>query len=164
MTSTTDDAESGSVGSTVGLVCDADDAEPNNTEEAATVLPDIDDSDGSGSTLSGVLEGAEDTDWFSYGVADGGLAILDPNRTLTMDGPVELCKFYRCNTSEAMPAGCGAGARADVLFDGTSGCCATDQNVAINVECEGGDDSGTVFVRLSTTADECVSYSVDYGA
>lgn len=163
-TSTTDETEGESVGSTAGLACDADDSEPNDNEGEALELDPIDDTDSSGSQLGGILEGSEDEDWFSYEVTDGSLAILEPQRILNADGPIRLCKYYRCNTEQASKAVCDAGADTDLLADGTSGCCADDQDVAMDVECTTGDDSGTVFVRLSTTANACVSYTVDYNA
>lgn len=146
------------------LVCDADVNEPNDGPGAATMLGTIGDDDGETLSFEGVLDHADDEDWFRYEGVDNLGDTVDPARSLMVDaGGLELCKFFQCNVGDAQVV-CPDGTRG-VFENNLHGCCSpTGFGFGdSDVECVGGafDTGGTVWIALRGAGAQCVAYSVD---
>ena len=59
------------------LTCPGSEAEPNDTRVTAAKLKDIDDCDGSGGTIKGIVAGGADSDWFTFAGSDTTLCRVD---------------------------------------------------------------------------------------
>jgi hypothetical protein len=135
--------------------------EPNETEATAHDLGSIDDCDGSGSSIEGVLAGVDDVDWYSYHGDDNFGCSVDPTRTLTTMDHLRVCKFATCD-QEPTTVTCPSGAVSALSPDGRSGCC-SDQGFAMTIDCNGGitdNDAATIYVRLDKPDPACVSYTL----
>lgn len=142
--------------------CDDDPNEPNDGFGAATMLGGISDDDSETLPFAGVLDHADDEDWFRYDGSDVLGNTVDPGRTLMVDGGgVELCKFFQCNVGEAQVV-CPDGTRG-VLESNVHGCCSPSAFSFgdSDVECIGGafDTGGTVWLVLRNADAQCVGYS-----
>lgn len=143
-----------------------DDLEPNDGEDVAYMLNNIDDMDGSGSLVDSILAGAEDVDWLAYMGKDVALAFVDPAGMLETDMELRLCLFVECLIGfTAMPT-C-----TDSIYEespeGRVGCCNTGQDafVSIDLTCTqgDGDDSALVLMRVDRgSTDVCVPYDLEY--
>jgi hypothetical protein len=65
-------------GSGGGTTCSDTGTEPNNTEAAAVNRPGINDCDGGGSSVAGVINGSGDADWFKFLGDDDVLCSVNP--------------------------------------------------------------------------------------
>lgn len=145
--------------------CPADPNEPNDTPDTANDLGSITDSDSDGSTITGVLAGPDDSDWFTYHGSDTTFALVNPTRNVMSDGNVTLCKYALCDVSpETQQLLCPDGTELAAATNGAPGCCATNMGFTFDLTCDSfwGDDSATVWIEVLTDDDACVSYSVDY--
>ena len=124
-------------------------------------LGTIDDCDGSGLSVSGVLAG-NDVDWYEYDGTDGFSCLVTPTRNITADGQVRLCKYLECNSGTTSVT-CPGGTQADTSPQGHPGCCGAPV-VAPELECIGtGDESAKVYFRIDKpSAFDCVSYTVNF--
>lgn len=144
------------------MVCDPDANEPNDFDDDATDLGEISDDDAEVVEFAGVLDDADDVDWFTYHGTDVLGETVDPARALqVVGGTVELCKFFTCDVGEAQIV-CPGGTMG-VTEGLRSGCCgpgsfAFDED---GIECVGGafETGGTVLVRVSNASAQCVEYS-----
>ena len=135
--------------------------EPNDSESKAFTLAAIDDCDGSGSSLQGVIAGPDDADWYKYSGDDTSFCSVDATRDLTSTDSLRICKFAQCVSGTATPD-CPLGTAADTSPDGRPGCCSL-QGFSMGVDCSGIDDDATIFVRIdSIDGADCASYSLDY--
>lgn len=143
--------------------CLPDDNEPNGNESEATFLGDINDSDASGSMISGVIDHADDVDWYSYNGDDDFGTVVDPTRAITADGGLRVCKFMEClNGLPNTEVECPTGADLAMSPAGRPGCCSTD-GFDVPLDCSGTtDDSAAVFIRIDNPGNQCVSYTIDY--
>jgi len=144
--------------STGGLNCNDINDGNNNTEASATDLGTIDDCDGSGESVSGIVAGVADTDWYKYNGDDTFGCVATPLRGLTSSDPVRLCKFMQCDGGTPS---CPGGTDAATSPDGRPGCCG-DAGFEMGIECDGTDDDATIYVRVQTTTNDCVTYTLDY--
>ena len=138
----------------------------NDTEGTAYNLGDIDDCDGSGSSVSGVVPDGLDEDWYRYHGKDTTGCIVDPTVNITSAYPLRICMFAQCDNNNTMPNfGCPSGTDMTVSPVGRPGCCST-QGFTIDVTCTGsslGSDSSTIFIRVDNPqASPCASYDVSY--
>jgi hypothetical protein len=146
--------------STGGLSCNAADAEPNDSESNAIDLGTVDDDDGDGDVVSGILAGVGDTDWYKYYGDDTFPGVAEPERSLSSSDPVRLCKFMQCVDGDGSPD-CPDGTDAATSPDGREGCCG-DTGFTMGIECSGTDDDNMIYIRVQTTTNDCVTYSIDY--
>lgn len=144
-------------------VCTGSQAEPNNTIPSAALLPGIDDCDSSGSTLSGVLAGGGDPDFWHYLGKDKIGCAVDP--FASTKNAVRLCVFVACSSGTTNVKKCNKGTAA-VSPGGLNGCCTDGPgDVSVDYSCPlvGSDDGADVFMRVdSPTATGCVPYEVSY--
>ena len=148
-------------------VCNpADDLEPNDIEDEASVLDNINDQDASGSLVDSILAGDQDVDWFAYQGYDIAFAYVDPAGTLSTDMDLRLCLFVECMIGTTPPPTC-LGSVYEESPDGRVGCCDTGANAAVEIDltCPGAndDDSAYVFMRVDRgRKDLCIPYDLEY--
>ncbi len=156
-----------------GLECSADDvcAEPAGceddefgditTEAEAHYLGGINDDDGAGGTVSGVLTGPDDVDWFRYDGSDALFNTVDPFRALASDAPVRFCKFAACADGE-IEFPCDGGSEVATSPDGRTGCCHPSLVHVTGADCPGLNDDMAVWIRVDQAEAACVPYAFDY--
>jgi len=140
---------------------DKDDS--GGSETLAKKLGDIDDCDGSGTNVKGVMNGAVDVDFYKVHAADTFGCVVNPHFSSTAPG-LEVCVFVKCdNNGTTSVSGCGNGA-AKTSDIGDPGCCfATPGTVDISLNCSGVNDSAELFVKVSQNGgDKCEPYQIDY--
>ncbi len=158
-------------GTDTGTVCMNGDQEkePNDSEADAQNLGTISDADATGDSISGVIAGAGDADWFKYlGQDEFGVQVVDPARELMSNGfQLRICKFIQCSEDGAAPdfGACPDGTSAEVSPGGRPGCCGT-AGFSLDLDCGGAfetNDSATVYVRIDSPAGEdCAPYTMSY--
>lgn len=147
------------------LDCAGDDNEPNETEATATVLPMITDDDDDESSVSGVLSGDTDVDWYRFIGTDTVFHTTEPTAALDTSGDLRFCMFLDC--LEDGPAltevSCPDGTDFAISPELRPGCCSSEGFELKDYNCPGGDDSLLVFLRLDKPLfDECIDYTVSY--
>lgn len=150
-----------------GGVCGDPGPEPNEDEMNAVDLGDID-CQSDPVTLNGLLDGANDVDWFKFHgvwIQDCGTNDPVPELQINANPDVRLCAYAVCDMSMVAPFQCQNGSMADMSPDGLPGCCNTGGPVAFQVNCSmNPDESAQLFVRVDQgQADMCIEFSVDYG-
>ncbi len=138
--------------------------EPNNSESTAHDLGTIGDCDDEGGSVSGVLDGATDPDWYKYLGTDGSGCTTDPHRVVTSSHPIRICKFIQCLDDEENDFECPSGTMDANSPDGRPGCCATSE-IDFSLTCGSSSinaDEAYVYVRIDTTENECVTYTLTY--
>lgn len=103
---------------------------------------------------------ADDSDWFSYDVADEAGCVIEGSASV-VGGDVELCAFgdlpnceVTCTTGT--PTGRG----------GYNGCCTSgdDPKLSWGTGCGIGESaSGTMYLQVSATGSACLAYELTYG-
>jgi hypothetical protein len=146
----------GATGGT-GATC-ADTDEPANDEKSAMNLGAIDDCDGSGSSVDGVLDGKNDVDWFVFWGKDTLGCIVDPFASSGVKARV--CVFADCASATVS---CSSGTIAASPL-GRPGCCVSEGGqISLSLGCNGIDDSASIYIRVDQAAqDVCQAYTVDY--
>jgi hypothetical protein len=144
------------------IVCDADPNEPNDFDDDATPLGEISDNPADTLELAGVLDHADDVDWFSYHGTDVLGQTVAPTRTvIASGGTLEVCKFFTCDDGQAQVV-CPGGTTA-ATEGGMNGCCAMGGFAFDDdgIECIAGafNTGGTVYIRLQSGSAQCVDYS-----
>lgn len=147
------------------LDCADDDNEPNDNEADATDLGMITDDDDDKSSVSGVLSGKADVDFYRFIGTDTAFHTTEPTRTIDADQGLRFCKFLDC--LEDGPAltevDCPAGTDFALSPELRPGCCSSEGFGPVDYNCPGGDDSVLVFLRVDKPIfDECVSYTIEY--
>ncbi|MBL9025090.1 MAG: hypothetical protein JNL21_23030 [Myxococcales bacterium] len=139
--------------------------EPNDTEAAAHDLGTIGDCDDRGGSVSGLLDGATDPDWYKYHATDASsFCTTDPDRTVTSSDPIRICKFVQCDDNEANDFECPSGTSAATSPDGRPGCCGTSA-FEFSLTCGSssiGADNAMVYIRIDTQENACVTYTLTY--
>lgn len=149
-----------------------DNGDPGGSENLATVLPETDDCDNNYKTMTGVMKGAVDVDFYKLSALDKGISLSHPaGCSLDTDfeaqtAGTELCVFMRCkNSTVDAVTGCESGTptTSDI---GMKGCCAAAPGHALpQWDCSGitDDDSADVFMRVrQINGDRCLPYTVKY--
>lgn len=141
--------------------------EPNETPTAAasacpTVLCNINDCNGAGDSLSGVIKPGGDIDFFKFNGLDD-LCVVDPTISTQTSG-VEICVFPVCKNGDPSTTvkGCKQGTSAT---EGSyKGCCRNTPGTAqADIDCTGLNDSATVYIRVKgTNPNACTPYDVSY--
>jgi hypothetical protein len=144
--------------------------EPNEKESTAfwVSADPIDDCDGSGDHVSGVIAGPGDVDWFVYGGNDAlwPICVVNPAREFTADEPeLRLCAFFQCLAGDA-DFDCPSGTTDATSPEARPGCCSNDGFEVSGLSCGGTfDDDAYVFIRVDqpgASADACSEYVVTY--
>ena len=159
---TTDEPTTGTT-TTGEPVCEDSGVEPNDAPEDSVQLANLGCNDGPES-FAGVLNGADDVDWYTYNGQWGqGCGFGDPDTvtTVTADEAVRLCVYADCFQGQTN-INCPNNLDDDAV-QGVDGCCGTGE-VAFTVDCNfTANKSAQVWIRLDEApADSCVEYSVDY--
>lgn len=150
-----------------GAACEEDPNEPNDSEDDAIWQPEISDCDEDAGMIEGILDWDGDVDWYAYRGGDVAGCIVDPSRDVVSSHVLRVCKFVECvDGSNATAGPCPSGTVAAATESGLPGCCAEGMGVtgfAVPVECESGDDSAYIRVRIDRSPiDACVGYTIDY--
>ncbi len=157
-----------------GLVCELGVCEPaammcpgdlepgDDDEESAKDVGDITDNDNDQFSISGVLSGAADTDWYTYHGSDKAGYVAEPTLEL-VQGNLRLCQFLACD--EGGPAQteltCPEGSKFAISPTLRPGCCAATSFAMKDFNCSGAADDVTVWIRVDKpTVDECTSYEL----
>ena len=142
-------------------VCTDDGPEGNDSEATATDLGAIDDCDGDGGAVSGVLDSG-DVDWFVYHGDDVTGCIVNPWRSLDADTEYRICKFVECDDGSPNYITCPEGTSPETSPDGRQGCCSL-QAFELSPDCESWTDSAKVYVRLDAPpSSACVHYTLSF--
>jgi hypothetical protein len=160
ITSTDDTSTSLSAGTSTDTGACVEPEEPNETEAAATVLPDI--ACDASATVDGFADAATTPDWFmfhgAYNAAACGELTTDdalPRVQVTAGGPLTVCAYVSCLGTVTCVSGIAAASP-----DGRAGCCA-DSDANLSVNCPNGSDESTdVFVSVDTSASSCSAYTL----
>lgn len=143
-----------------GAPCiDTGPGEPNDSEAAASNLGSATDCDGTGGTVSGVLAGTGDVDWYLYRATDEIGCSVDPSRTFSPPGGARLCKFAQCTGGGAADVTCQLGSSPATSPSGRPGCCHT-QSFSIDIDCSGVDDDAQIYLRVDRPVNVCTAYSI----
>ena len=144
--------------------CEPDLLEPNDEENAPTLLGEISDDDDDGSSVFGTLEGAHDVDWFRYTGDDTLLANVNPARFAKASGSLRLCKFAECEGGIDVTAfDCPAETESATSPAGRPGCCAPMGIALDDADCTDGiDDDMQVFLRVDQAGEQCVAFELVY--
>ena len=142
--------------------CGVDIYEPNNTEDDAADLGEINDNDDNAVTITAVLEDG-DVDWFTYLGTDSALYSVNPARSLTTAGALRMCKFVECtNDLFSTEVTCPEGTVAADSPEGRPGCCG-DDSFEIELNCLGVlDDEAQVYIRFDQGLGDCTQYTLEY--
>ncbi|MGC4079464.1 MAG: hypothetical protein QM702_20975 [Rubrivivax sp.] len=131
-------------------------------------MPTIDDCDVNMGSITSLLSGAPDTDYFKFTGNDVIGCAVDPTAQIDVAG-VELCVFVACKTAGSTITlnGCTGGTAAQGTPAGTVGCCTqTKTPVTVDYDCSGSDDSANVTLRAKRPAgssdNTCTPYHVSY--
>ncbi|HEU4537907.1 MAG TPA: hypothetical protein VFS00_27495 [Polyangiaceae bacterium] len=156
-----------------GGFCGDDPNEPNDNEVQARRLPGTD-NDGIMSdcdaedSVNGLLEGAEDEDWFFFEGQDDTCVEfgdnIQPHARVESGSPVEVCIFVKpADPDESDPATCAenGGTPSDELA-GYAGCCGDEEARAL-FGSTGGDDRSDVRIRVSKLSGAlCGAYRITF--
>jgi hypothetical protein len=136
--------------------------DPGGAENVAKALPGTDDAQNTAISVSGVVNGAVDVDFYKLHVSDVSFHLLQPDIQATSSG-VEMCVFVKCDTTGSSGVTCSAPAVKKTSDIGTEGCCATGPAaVTPGWNCSSTTDSATLFFRIKQTASACLPYSFSY--
>ncbi|MBK8264509.1 MAG: hypothetical protein IPK80_24600 [Nannocystis sp.] len=146
-------------------LCEDPGPEPNEEETAAIDLG-MQGCMAMAGALSGVLDGAQDVDWFTYRGSwqQCVQANSDPlaAHVLMADGDLRLCAFARCLQGSTQLE-CPQGSMQATSPEGWTGCCGAG-DLSFELNCGGtSNESADLRLRLDQAPeDACVSYSVQY--
>lgn len=144
------------------LVCPGDLEPGDDGEETATNVGDITDDDGEQFTVSGVLSGSGDVDWYTYHAKDTFGYIAEPTLKL-VEGTQRMCQFLVCDEGGAAltTVTCPDGSKFAISPMLRPGCCASTSFTIGDFNCKGQDESATVWIRVDQPeVDECSNYEL----
>ncbi|MBW2525098.1 MAG: hypothetical protein JRI23_13025, partial [Deltaproteobacteria bacterium] len=145
--------------------------EPNEKEPTAYWLSadPIDDCDGSGDHVSGVIAGSADVDWFVYGGNDAlwPICFVNPTREISSTEPdLRVCAFFQCLAGGNASFTCPGGTTASTSPEARPGCCSNDGFQVDDLSCGGTlDDDAYVFIRIDQPGappNACSEYVLTY--
>jgi hypothetical protein len=135
--------------------CTGEEAEPNDTTATARTLGTIDDCDGSGKSVSGVLSTSSDVDVLTFDGTDSFGCSVNP--TVTATGPVRVCIKATCKSGTTEFKSCPKGTPT-----GTE-CCGTTVELELNCTGTTSDDAKiAITVRGDGSSLTCAGYSLAY--
>ena len=131
-----------------GTTCSGDTYENNDSFGSPAHLAAITDCDSTGSSLTSVISGSSDVDYYAYSGTDTTGCVVDPSAQVDTDG-LEVCVIASCKSGIIALAGCSAGSPASSLPSNMAGCCAQGTiEVKPDVSCSGSDDSMDILMRV----------------
>ncbi len=165
-TSTASSTNASTTASTGSSGCnDSGPGEPNDSESSAHDLGGIGDCDDEGADVSGVLDGATDPDWYKFkGTDASSTCTTDPDRSIVASHPIRICKFVQCDDNEENDFDCPSGTMNATSPDGRPGCCSSS-GFEFSITCGStslDSDNAMVYIRVDTTENACVSYTLSY--
>ncbi len=135
--------------------CAAEEPEPNDTPATARALGTIDDCDGSGKSIGGVLSTSSDVDVLTFDGTDSFGCSVNP--TVKATGSVRVCIKAACKSGTTEVKSCPKGTKT-----GTE-CCGSEVEIEINCTGTTSDDAKiTVTVRGDGSSLMCAGYSLAY--
>jgi hypothetical protein len=139
--------------------------DPGSLENTAKGLSDTDDCDENFKTISGVMNGPVDVDFYKLTGKDKLFCSLDSDFESQTPG-IELCVFARCrDASKDAVKGCSSGKLSKNEL-GMYGCCASNAAHALpDWDCKGStdDDSADFYMRVKQLgAEKCLPYKLRY--
>jgi hypothetical protein len=139
----------------------ADPGDPGSSENTAKALPNTTDAQNDAITVSGVLNGPVDVDFYKLSITDSLTHNVEAATQVKTAG-AEMCVFVKCPTGAAEVT-CNGGGTPKKSDLGTDGCCATGPSSATPIwNCSGINDSATLYFRITQTANKCLPYSFSY--
>lgn len=145
------------------VACEEPEGEPNETEDSAVDLGEINCGDDP-STTSGALSGV-DLDMFAVHGVDGFTCFSDPEIVVTADVPLRACVFFECDNGTAS-VDCPGNNEEATSPAGHPGCCGMSGAELSSHDCAGNfgnPDSGTIYARVSQGEDRvCTPYDLEY--
>lgn len=132
-------------------------------EALAKALPDTNDAQNTPISVSSVLNGAVDSDFFKLSMTDGAGRTIDTDFQIKTSG-VEMCVYPRCKNGATTLDTCNGGV-LKTGATGTKGCCVTGPGAANpDWDCGGisDNDSADFFVSFKQTQNKCTNYSWSY--
>jgi hypothetical protein len=119
-----------------------------------------DDSIDTKTVVSGVMNGADDVDWYRGTVTDTSFSLLQPD-IYSSSTTTQLCAFVKCAGSATVSCSAGSPSTSE---SGEQGCCVTGGGSLKPVwNCTGTlNDSATVSFRVKSTVNACLPYSFSY--
>lgn len=148
-----------------------DDGDAASTPALAKKLPETDDCNQDMISVSGVMNGGVDTDYYSLSALDKGISLSHPagckldTAFETKTAGTEICVFARCkNSTENTVTGCTEGKEA-TSENGWKGCCGT--KALPTFDCSGftDNDSSDFLIRIkptTTDTNQCLKYRFEY--
>ena len=144
------------------MVCPGDVEPGDDAEESAKNVGSITDDDGEQFTVSGVLSGAADADWYTFHGKDTFGYVAEPTLTL-VEGGLRLCQFLVCDEGGAVQTEvtCPEGSKLALSPMLRPGCCGATSLAIKDFNCSGQDESATMWIRVDKpTIDECTNYEL----
>lgn len=148
--------------------CSPDSGEPNENRLTPHELSPFSDAPDTAMTFDSFgLHAASDEDWFRFAVSDD-FDSGNPQLTVRLEGipsgsDYELTVWYACD-SGGDDSSCTRGTPDNMIGNGCTSATAgsADETVEIDTNCSGADDSGKVYVRITSTTwtASCASYRV----
>lgn len=144
--------------------CDVDLLEPNDEEDAPTLLGELSDDDDKGGSIFGTLNGPEDVDWYRYTGDDDAFSFVDPSRFVDATAGVRFCKFAECeNGLDNTEFPCPDGTEQATSPAGRPGCCAPLGMEIGDANCSGVvEDNMFIYMRVDQGEEACVDYQLIY--
>lgn len=153
-TSDTGTSDTGA-GDTGPSSCTGEEPEPNDTPATARALGTIDDCDGSGKSVAGVISSSSDIDVYVFNGTDTFGCTVNP--TVKATGSVTVCMKLDCKSGTTELKSCTKGTRTG------SECCGTDVEADVNCTGTTSDDTRvTITVKGNGSAPACAVYSLAY--
>jgi hypothetical protein len=154
-----DDFESGNACAWSAIVGYADGDE---TEATAVPLPDTTDCDEDHQAFAGLLNGADDIDFFVIRLTDDATCTLDPEVTISGQPDVGVCVYVQCLGGTTDLAPCSGSSTPDTSPQGRPGCCTTESSLPFSYTCTGSSvDDADFWIRVGTSAPGCATYDGD---
>lgn len=145
------------------LLCPGEDESPGDSEMTPKDLGDITDNDDDYFSVTNVLGGATDADWYYYDAADKFGYVAEPTLKL-VSGAQRMCLFMLCaNGNAAMTSvECPEGSQFAISPMLRPGCCSESSMVIKDLNCDGQDESAHIWARIDKPAvDACSDYEVE---
>lgn len=134
-----------------------------SSEPTAKSLRTMNDDDSDGSSVSGIVNGAVDVDYYKLLALDTYGAVADPTLSFASPG-VEICMFLSCVQGSGIDfKGCSAGSQA-TSDAGYQGCClAAPGSTTLDYDClDTTDESAVIYIRVRQAGNACVPYMASY--
>ncbi len=147
----------GSSSSSSGEPACADGNDAPDVQASASLVPIT--ANGIARSVSGVLDGASDVDWYAFDITGSPTTVVYVDENL----PVKVCVYYECKAG-TLSLTCKAGSSPGTDQYGNKGCCAigsasTRASVATTMYCASAPDDSWTDVSISSLADQCANYT-----